>query len=189
MSALDFSIDEAEQHREILEERARLLASAQVSANSSEHTLEVLEFTIGSEPYAIEIGFLKEVTRMRELSMLPCTRRSIMGLMNFRGQILPILDIAEVLEVMRPKATPANVTGIASDKKVIVLQLANGFAGIAVDEIVGITEIAISSLQRPELVCSDSRAAALKGIRVDKLALIDVERILEDPRVKVEDTV
>lgn len=171
-----------EYRREVLEERARNLAKAQVAADFVGNTLEVLEFTIGTEHYALEIGYLKEVTRIRDLALLPCTRPALMGLMNFRGQILPVLNIAELVEVERTSEYSVH------EKKVLVLQMTGALAGIAADEIIGITAIANNTLQRPELVCSSARAAVLKGIRVDKLALIDVERILKDPRILVDET-
>lgn len=185
----DFEEVSDEQRREILEERAKQLARAPVSAVAADHTLELLEFSISSERYAVEIGYIKEVTRLRELAMLPCTPSTLVGLMNFRGQILPVLDISELLEVKRAKDRFGMPTAPPADRKVLVLQVSQAHAGIAVDDVIGITAIARSSLQSPSFVCSASRAAVLKGIRDDQLAVIDVESILHDSRVQVNESV
>lgn len=185
----DFDEISEEQRREILEERAKQLARASDSGDRLEHTLELLEFSIFSERYAIEIGFIKEVTRLREMAMLPCTTSTLVGLMNFRGQILPILDIADLLEVKRPKDRFGKVAPVPTDRKVLVLQVPGSHAGIAVDDVIGITAVANSSLQSPGFVCSAARASVLKGIREDQLAVIDVECVLRDTRVQVDETV
>lgn len=185
----DFDEITEESRREILEERARQLSRAQAIGEELDHNLELLEFSIFSEHYAIEIGYIKEVTRLRELAMLPCTPDTLVGLMNFRGQILPVLDIADLLEVKRPRDASGNLLLPSGDRKVLVLQVADAHAGIAVDDVIGITAIANSSLQAPGFVCSAARASVLKGIREDQLAVIDVESILRDSRVQVNETV
>ena len=52
-------------------------------------------FKIGPETYAVEIGETQEVLRYREPKRVPHAPRHVLGVINLRGQIIPIVGLRE----------------------------------------------------------------------------------------------
>src|SRR5262249_41143135 len=112
------------------------------------------------------------------LTRLPCTPDFVLGLINFRGQILSVLDLREILELKGAARK--------TDLQVVVVQTALGKAGIAVDEIAGISAIPESDLQSPRQLVRPTLAPLFKGVRNDRLVLLDIETVFADERLRVE---
>jgi len=63
----------------------------QIMSNNSD---EYMTFTLGSMKYAIELSKIREILTYPELiTILPGTSQWIKGLINLRGEVVPILDI------------------------------------------------------------------------------------------------
>ena len=77
----------------VLRARAQALARVPEQARAQANLLEVLEFRLASERYAVETRHIQEVHPFRELTPLPCTPAFVLGVVNVRGRILPVLDI------------------------------------------------------------------------------------------------
>lgn len=167
-----------EQRKAILDERAAFLAQAPSTVAKRENQLDVLELVISGERFAIEAKHVREASKLGTLTPLPCTPEFVLGLINFRGQILPLLDLRKILE-LGPKQDK-------SELQVVVVQTSIAQAGIAVDEISGISSIGEAELQSPKQIFSPALAALLKGMRSDRLAVLDVEMLFADKRLVVE---
>ena len=167
-----------EQKQAILNERAAVLAQTPMTVSKREHQLDVLEVFISGERFAVEAKYVREANKLAGLTPLPCTPNFVLGLINFRGQIIALLDLREMLE-LKPLQKK-------TDLQIVVLQSGTTYSGIAVDEIVGISAIIQTELQAPQQLASASVASLLKGIRSDRLAVIDVEKVFADPRLIVE---
>lgn len=168
----------SEQKKAILDERAAFLAQAPLTVNKRENQLDVLEVIISGEHFAIEAKFVREASKLGAPTRLPCTPNFVLGLINFRGQILPLLDLREILELKQQVQN--------SNLMVVVVQSDKGQAGIAVDEIAGISSIAEADLQVPKQLVSPSLVPLFKGIRSDRLALLDVNALFSDRRLVVD---
>lgn len=168
-----------EQKKAILDERAAFLAQAPlVFGTTREFQVDVLELIISGEKFAIEAKYVREASKLNTWTQLPCTPDFVLGLMNFRGQILPLLDLRNVLEL--------KAKDDAGELQVVVVQTNNSQAGIAVDEITGISSISETDLQTAKQLVSPMLAPLIKGMRADRLAVLDVEKIFSDPRLIVE---
>ncbi len=168
-----------EQKQAILKERAEVLAQTPIVASKRENQVDVLEFIIAGEKFAVEAKYVREANKLSGVTALPCTPPFVLGLINFRGQIIALLDLREFLELDRQNSKQL-------DLQVIVLQNENIQSGFAVDEIIGISSIPEPDLQSPTQLVSAAVAPLLKGVRLDQLSLIDVEKLFADPRLVVE---
>lgn len=168
-----------EQKQAILQERADVLAQTPIVASKRENQVDVLEFMIAGEKFAVEAKYVREANKLTGVTALPCTPAFVLGLINFRGQILALLDLREFLEL---KTRDIDQT----DLQIVVLQNEHIQSGFAVDEIIGISSIPERELQSPKQLVSSKVAPLLKGVRLDQLSLIDVEKLFADPRLVVE---
>jgi purine-binding chemotaxis protein CheW len=168
----------AEEKQKILRARARLLAENQEEPKIAQSRLEIVEFVLASEHYGVEIGYIREIHALQELTPLPCTPPFVLGIANIRGQILSILDIKKLFGLPEKGLTDLN--------KVICVAANRIEVGILADAILGVRSIAIDELQTSLPTLSGIHAEYIKGVRRDSLAVLDVGKILSDPGIIVD---
>ena len=166
----------AEETSRVLAERARLLAREPESSGEGE-SLEVVEFVLGHERYAFESCCVSEVYPLRDLTPLPCTPAFLRGIVNIRGQILPVIDLDQFLDLRKREET--------EHARIIVLHADGVRLGVIADSIVGVRAIATSQIQSSLVTLSGHRAELLKGVDVDRLAILDATAIISDERLIV----
>ena len=78
--------------KEILKARARALAR-ESGAGTVVQTIEVIEFLLAYERYAMELDHVREVFPLKEITPLPGTPPFVLGIINVRGQIVSVVDL------------------------------------------------------------------------------------------------
>jgi purine-binding chemotaxis protein CheW len=148
-----------------LNERARRLAEVPPSADAS-RAIEVLVCRLGVEEFALELRLLHGVYPATGLTRVPCTPPFVAGLLNLRGEILTVLDLAVAL----------GLTGY-DQREVLLAETPQVRVGLLVDEVLGVRRIALDSLERG-LAGSD----ATRGVADARTVLLDLEALLSDAR-------
>jgi purine-binding chemotaxis protein CheW len=177
---LPFNVDaipSAAEKTRILHGRAVALAHKPEAPDAVEDRVEVVEFLLAQEHYAIESAFVREVQPLKGLTPLPCTPPFILGIVNVRGQILTVIDLKRFFDL------PEH--GITDLDKLIVVRSGPMELGILADVIAGVRLIPKRSLQPALPTLSGVRADFLKGISEDRAALLDAEKLLADKRIVV----
>jgi purine-binding chemotaxis protein CheW len=166
---------------QILRARAQALARAPRSTPAAGSMLELLEFGLATERYALESRYVQEVHPLRELTPLPCTPPFILGIVNVRGRILPVLDLKKFFDLPERGLT---------DLHRIILVRGHGLElGLLADVIVGVRSVAADSLQPALPTLTGIRADYLKGISDEHLVVLDLDRMLSDPKIIVHEDV
>ncbi len=168
-----------EEQKRILKARARVL-SKDPGADQVIPSVEVLEFLLASERYGIDSSRVREVYPLKELTPLPCTPSFVLGIINLRGQILSVIDLKKFFDLPEKGLTDLN--------KVIVLHSGEMELGILADEIAGMRSIPLQEIQLLP-TWTGIRSEYLKGITPQRLTILDVERILSDPKIIVHEEV
>ena len=164
----------------ILRARARALAQPPSSVAPST-MLELLEFRLASERYALETRHVQNVHPLRELTPLPCTPPFVLGIVNVRGRILPVLDLKKFFELPEQ--------GLTDLHRIILVQGNDLDLGLLADVIVGVRSVAADSLQPSLPTLTGIRADYLKGIGEEGLVVLDLDRILADQKIIVHEEV
>jgi|SRR6185437_5511973 len=164
----------------ILRERAAALARTPPPAQSGT-MLELLEFRLASERYALESRYVENVHPLRELTPLPCTPAFILGLVNIRGRVLPVIDLKKFF------ALPEH--GLTDLHRIILVRGHDLEVGLLADVIVGMRAMAPASLQPPLPTLTGIRADYLRGIGDERLIVLDLQRILTDPSIIVNEEI
>jgi purine-binding chemotaxis protein CheW len=166
---------------DILRRRAVALARAPVRSTSAAAAPELLEFTLSGERYALESRFVGDVQPLRNLTPLPCTPAFVLGLVNLRGRIVPVLDLKRFFELPQ--------RGLTNLDRVILVQ-GNGLElGLLADSIVGIRAMQSDRLGPSLATLQGIRADYLQGVTAEGLIVLDLPRILSDPRIIVHDEI
>lgn len=87
--------------------------------------MEVLTFFIGNEKYAVDIMLADAIENSIPATLVPKANEYIMGLINIRGNVLPVIDIGMVLG----KKNNGNLP------KLVIIGLSNGLMALAVNEV------------------------------------------------------
>lgn len=163
----------------VLRNRATALARFEVLAPDTLSLLECLEFRLAHECYAMEIRYVREVFPLKDLLPLPCTPPFILGIVNVRGRILPVLDLKKFFDLPEE--------GITDLHRIILVQGDEIEFGLLADVIIGVRSIPLDRLQPSLPTLTGIRGEYLRGVTADRLVVLDVGRILADPKIIVAD--
>lgn len=140
------------------------------------NTNEYMTFVLGKMKYAIELPKIREILTYPDLiTTLPNTKSWVKGLINLRGEVVPILDIRikfKTGEAVYNEST-AVIAVITEDKRMI---------GLVVDKVDDVQRLDISSLAPVSDMGSAIPSKYLKGyVRLENnqmLVIMDVETVV-----------
>jgi len=164
---------------DILRERARRLARATATDGASLDDLELLEFRLADETYAVETRHVVEVHVLRDLTPLPGTPEFVRGIVNLRGHILPVFDLKKFF------ALPEQ--GLGDLHRIIVVRGADLELGLLADTVTGVTREPRAGLAATLPTLTGIGAQYLLGVNERRLVVLDLDRILADPAIVVRD--
>ena len=161
----------------VLRARARALARPPAPPAPCDQ-LELLVFRIGSERWALETRYVQQVLPLRGMTPLPCTPPFVRGIVNVRGQVVAVLDLKRLFGLPEQ--------GLSDLHRVLLVEHAHSRFGLLADRDVGVLQVPPSAIG-PAPLLQGVGAAWLKGVTADGLAVLDMERIFDDPRIVVDD--
>ena len=172
---------DAEETKRILKARAVALAREPGKTEAADERMEVVEFLLAHERYAIESGHVREIFPLENLTPLPCTPAFVLGIVNLRGEILSVVDIKKFFDLPEQGLTDLN--------KVIVLQSQDMVFGILADAIVGVRHVPVAEIQPSLPTLTGIREKYLKGVAQASLVVLDAEKLLTDEKIIVREQV
>lgn len=99
--------------------------------------MQFIIFRLGSEYFATETEKIQNISDMMQITKVPTAPSHIMGLINLRGSIKPLVNISMLL----------NVEADNNDSNIIILKIEDEEVGIKVDEVIEVVEIDQSNVQ------------------------------------------
>lgn len=128
------------------------------------------------EEYAIPIEQVREIRAIESITNIPNSKSYVRGIMNLRGQIIPIIDVKEKLGL----GSAGN--SALSKQRILVADMNNSLAGLLVDEVDHVMRIQTSSVDSPPQSVLDSHNYIKGIVKVDKrlIVLLDVAKLLQD---------
>jgi len=157
--------------QEILKERARILADPETDRFlPAEEGKEVLGFLLSGEHYAIETNVVREAITIHEITPIPGTPSHLLGVMNVRGRIIPVVDLKQFLGMERE--------GIEHATRAIILE--RGFYEIAFipDALLPIQWIPGTQVKPAPATLKGLGAELLLGVMEDATILVDGDQMI-----------
>ncbi|MBU0474487.1 MAG: chemotaxis protein CheW [Bacteroidetes bacterium] len=164
-----------EDKHKILKIRAKSLSLQKTEYDSNQENINIIEFLLGTESYAFETEFVREVCLLNNFTPLPGLPDFVLGIINIRGQILSIVDINKLLNLP--------VKGLGELNKIIVIHNAKMEFGILADSILGTRSISINSIQTSYTSMPGTGAEYLKGVTSGHIIILDAAKILNDEKI------
>jgi purine-binding chemotaxis protein CheW len=163
-----------EDMKRTLKARANALARVPEKTTHGEG-IEVLQFLLANECYAVESQFVREVYALRDYTPLPGTPPFVLGLINVRGQIVSVIDIKKFFD-MPDK-------GISDLNNVIIIHDDAMEFGVLADSMLGVLPIPVNEIQPPLPTLTGIREQFLKGVTSEGIAILDAKRLLADKNI------
>ena len=127
---------------------------------------ELLTFRCGGQGYAVDIMAVREIRGWSEPTPLPHSPSYMRGMVNLRGSVLPVMDLAERMGRPRTPDDPRNV--------IIVIQQGARVHGLLVDAVSDIVHPRADQLQDVPRVSDDAREAMAERLFVVDDTMIQV---------------
>lgn len=133
-------------------------------------------FKLGKEEYGIDIMNVKEIGPYKEAVKVPNTPDFIEGIINYRGQVIPIIHLGKRFNL--------EDKGITNDTRIIVINLNEKQIGFVVDEASQTVRLDDKDIDpTPDIISSIDRRYITGVGKLDEgrlLILIDLEEVLSD---------
>lgn len=143
--------------------------------------IELLEFRLAHDRYAIETRHVSELQPLGDLTPVPCTPPFIAGVVNLRGRITAVIDIQRFFGLP--------TRGLVDLHHVIFFRSGELELGVLVDAIVGVRVDAREHLQPALATATGVPARFVLGLTADRLLVLDLARVLADPRMILNEEV
>jgi purine-binding chemotaxis protein CheW len=148
--------------------------------------VEVVEFILGGEHYALDIHLAREIVEMLQITPIPRAPHYISGVINLRGEITNIMNLNTMLGLVNQEAR--------DNQKIIVLvpeAVSGSNIGIIVDDVIGVLQVAESDVEHLGEGLASEVSGFVKGIiklqrdDADKkntqlIIWLDVQKVLEE---------
>lgn len=166
--------------KEILHQRAIALKEATDDIETVE-LIPIAVVSINGDYFGLDLGIVREFTKIGRITTVPCCPSHIIGNMNLRGEILTLIDICQPLNL--------NQNGDRQPTKAVVVEVDEIIAGIAVEEVFDVVNFPSNKLKPVPVATDTNTAAYLKGMTdyLDRpLNLIDLPKLIAQGAMTVE---
>jgi purine-binding chemotaxis protein CheW len=129
--------------------------------STTDSTRQLVVFSLGSEEYALPITRVQEIIRYTEPRSVASHTAWIRGVINLRGRIVPVCDLAQRLGLPTERLETA---------KIVIIETDIGTAGVVVDDVEEVLTVSIDQLEDVPSADSDYVEAIAKVD--DRLAIL-----------------
>lgn len=136
---------------------------------------ELISFCIGEQEFCVDIMAVREIRGWTPSTPLPQTPGYIRGVINLRGAVLPVMDLAARMGL--PPVEPS------ARSVIIVVKVSERLVGLLVDAVSDILSITDDIIQPPPDVACDRVRSFVRGLfSMDgrMISQIALERILPE---------
>ena len=117
---------------------------------------ELITFEVSGQIFALDIMAIREIRAWSPVTPMPRVPHYVAGVVNLRGTVLPVVDLAARLGWPATEATPRHA--------IIVCQVNGQAQGLIVDSVSDIVTFDSESLQAPPSTGSDNVVPFLEGL-------------------------
>ncbi len=146
-----------------------------MAVDTAQAEKQLVVFDLDSESYGVDIGAVREIIRMQEITRVPRTPEFVEGVINLRGKVIPVVDLS--------KRFGLNVGEESKDNRIVVVDIGGQDIGVVVDAVTEVLRIHASAIEPPSSVITNADSEYLLGIAKldDKMIiLLELESVLSD---------
>lgn len=141
------------------------------AVNFNERQLVVFE--LAKETYGVDISRVQEIIRFQEITKVPKVPDFIEGVINLRGNVIPVIDLRKRFDFEEIEKTNAS--------RIIVVEVDQYTVGMVVDAVSEVVRVNETSIEPPSNIIADIDTDYLSGVCKfeDKLIiLLELSKVL-----------
>jgi purine-binding chemotaxis protein CheW len=166
--------------REILHQRAVNLKDITDNSESTE-LISIAVVSINGDYFGLDLGIVREFTKIGRITTIPCCPNHIIGNMNLRGEILTVVDIRQPLGL--------TINRQQQPTKAVVIEIDGIVAGIVVEEVFDVVDFRPEELKSVPVAIDTNTAVYLKGMADylnQPMNVIDLTKLIAQGAMNVE---
>ncbi|WP_053218405.1 chemotaxis protein CheW [Virgibacillus senegalensis] len=142
--------------------------------------VKTIIFQLKQQQYGVDIQQVRSIERLVDVTEVPNTSDFIKGIVNLRGEVIPIIDLKERLGLGRKDYT--------DETRVLIIEIDGVTAGLIVDEAKDVIDIDPDLIDPAPKMAGGIHSAFLKGvakledrllIMLDFASIFDIEEMQE----------
>jgi len=120
-------------------------------------TTQFIVIKIGDEQYGIDIKYIDNIVRMQHITRVPKVAPYLKGVINLRGEVIPVMSIRLKMDLPEDVITKAS--------RIIILKLEQyGMIGVMVDEVKEVVTLDSTQIERVAYDNKEERTNYINGI-------------------------
>ena len=137
---------------------------------------QLVVFKVGEEDFAVDILLTKEVVVMREITPVPETQEYVEGVMNLRGNLVPVLDF-------RKRLRTSSLLNNQEEQRIVIASIEGKQTGLIVDGASEVIRVNDDSIEPAPDIITEMGADYVAGIvnlSGRFITLIDLRKALNE---------
>jgi len=162
----------AQEANQAVLERAERLRAEQRAAERKSELVALVTFRLGRESYALPADQVRGAIACQSLVPIPSTPPHLLGITNFRGEILPVFDLGVLLGLASEPGEPAYF---------LIARPGADSAALGCDSCPDIVEVPGDDIKPPRSTIASPAAPYLRGqvlVRDHALGVLDMDKVL-----------
>jgi purine-binding chemotaxis protein CheW len=138
-------------------------------------TRQFVVFRIGKEEYGVDIQKVSIIEKMMNIARVPTTPAYILGVINLRGEIIPVLDLRQRFDM--PPREPDD------DTRIIIFRMGEVVLGMLVDMVSEVHQLSEADIESVTSITNDRTLDYITGVgKLENrlVTLLNVEKLIAD---------
>ncbi|MUK89040.1 chemotaxis protein CheW [Ornithinibacillus sp. L9] len=139
-----------------------------------ENYMKVIVFTLKGQRFGVDVQQVISIEKIQEITKVPRTSEFIKGVINLRGETIPIVDLKERLEIEQTESSPNN--------RFLIVQVEDVQVGLIVDSATDVLDINTDAIQPAPKMIGGVQEVFLQGVaklESELLIMLDLGRVLD----------
>jgi purine-binding chemotaxis protein CheW len=140
-----------------------------------------VSFSLAEARYCIPVDEVMQILRLENLIAIPKPPPYVEGVINLKGDIVPVVSLFTRLEISAAEGAPAKIQPDPRKRRVLIIRLGSRSYGLDVDEVNEIIDIDEAAIEHDATTLLGVRAELISGIarRGDALYMVlDLPKVL-----------
>ena len=130
---------------------------------------------VGSEQYGIDISYIDNIVRMQKITRVPKVQTYFKGVINLRGEIIPVMSIRLKLGLEDDNYTDKT--------RIIIIKVDGATIGVIVDQVKEVVTLGSEEIDKVAHNPKDVKSTFINGIGKngdDLISLFDISSVVDE---------
>ncbi len=124
--------------------------------NEDSITIQYIVVALGNEQYGINISNIDNIVRMQSIRRVPKTQSYFRGVINLRGEVIPVMSIRIKMGLPEDEIT--------GKSRIIIIKVDQGSIGILVDEVKKVVTIGSGDVEKVSHDAKNGLQSFINGV-------------------------